>query len=372
MTRREAILSWLEEFAPLARAASWDNVGLLLGERDGPVEGVLTCLTITPPVVAEALAKNVQLIVTHHPVLFKPTQKLTTDSAEGQLLWPLLRAGIAVYSPHTAFDNCPGGINDQLAAQIGLQQVRALRRAETKLLKLAVFVPEADMVRVQAALFAAGAGQIGVYSGCSFRTLGTGTFFPEAGANPTIGRVGHPEEVAEYRLETILPAEKKTAVVAALRQAHSYEEPAYDLYPLVGAPTHQGEGRYGTLPEAIPLRAIAERLRTSTRAVAMQMIGETDRPIRTVAVACGAAGEFLGDALKAQADLFITGELRFHELLRAEAGNLAVLMPGHFATERPALEWLADRLTQVFPGLVAFASAAETDPLKFVDFEDAT
>ncbi|MGL6073371.1 MAG: Nif3-like dinuclear metal center hexameric protein [Fimbriiglobus sp.] len=356
------VLRYLQRFAPVHTAAEWDNVGLILGQSRGPVTRIMTCLTVTPAVVREAVDRQVSLIVTHHPVLFRATKKLTDTTPDGRLLLPLLQAGIAVYSPHTAFDNCPGGINDGLAARLGLTSVRPLRlRPAGKAFKLVVFVPVASVELVCDALFTAGAGVIGNYTECSFRTPGRGTFRGNEQSNPVIGERGQREQVSEERVEVLVPESKLTAVLAAMRAAHPYEEVAYDLYPL-HVPSSTGEGRLGELPNPQPLGELAKRLKAELRPQVMQMIGEPARLIRRVAVTCGAAGECVGDAIRAEADLFVTGELRFHEGLQAEAAGLSVLLPGHYATERPAIEDLARLLANEFTTLEVFASETETDP----------
>ncbi len=357
-------VAFLDAFAPPSGAADWDNVGLILGDSTTPLTRILTCLTVTSEVVAEAVDAGVELIVTHHPLLFKPVKKLTDATADGKLLLPLLKRGIAVYSPHTAFDNCAGGINDGLAARLGLTNVRPLRSDKpAALFKLVAFVPPGDLARVSDALFAAGAGHIGAYRECSFRTDGTGTFFGTDAANPTVGVKGRREEVRESRLEVVLPEASLSAAVAALRAAHSYEEPAFDIYPLrslVG--TSSGAGRVGDLPDDVMIADLGETLRLALRSAGMQYVGSRDGLVKRVAVACGAAGEYLADAIRAKADVFVTGELRFHDGLAAKAADIAVLLPGHYATERPGVEDLAVRLQAAFPTLHVTPSATERDP----------
>ncbi len=358
------IVRWLDRFAPPALAAEWDNTGLLLGNAATPVTRILTCLTITPTVAAEAVDAGVQLIVTHHPILFKAVKKLTGHTPDGRLLLPLFAAGIAVYSPHTAFDNCAGGINDSLAAAFGLTGVTPLRwKDSTKECKLVVFVPDSDLAQVSEAIFAAGGGVIGQYEQCSFRLSGSGTFFGTDATNPVVGQKGRREDVAEWRLEVVVPEHLVEAVVAAMRSVHSYEEPAFDVYPLrpkrIG-----GEGRIGTLPAAVGLDAFATTVKAACRASTVQVVGAPDKPIRTVAVACGAAGEFLTDAIRRKADAFVTGEVRFHDCLAAEAAGIALVLPGHYATEQPAVEALAAKLGEAFPAATVTASAAEQDPLR--------
>ena len=332
------------------------------------IRKILTCLTITPEVVAEAVDGQVNLIVSHHPVLFKAVKNLSDDSPDGRLLGPLLRADIAVYSPHTRFDNCIGGINDQLAVLFGLSDVQPLRSlAGYAVFKLAVFVPKPDVAKVLDAMFAAGAGLVGdgKYSECSFRSPGVGTFKGEAGANPTIGQVGIREEVEEDRIEVLVPVPLLNQVVQAMKQAHSYEVVAYDVYTLL--PWNDGgEGRQGKLELDTTLEEFAKLAGMSTNAEAVQIVGDPGKPVQKVALACGAAGEFLDDAIRAGADAFVTGELRFHEALKAEAAGIGVVLLGHYASERPAVEWLAEKLQSQWPDILSWASKREHDPLRSI------
>lgn len=358
------VVAYLDRFAPPRLAADWDNTGLLLGDTTRPAYRVLTCLTVTPDVVAEAVEQAVQMIVTHHPILFRGAKKLSSLTTEGRLLGPLMTAGIAVYSPHTSFDNCPGGINDTLATRFGLTGVKPLRPKDgVRHCKFAVFVPESDLAKVSDALFATGGGVIGAYEQCSFRTPGTGTFFPRAGANPTVGQVGIREEAPELRLEVLVPEGRIDAAVRAMRAAHSYEEPAFDVYPLRANPDG-GEGRIGTLASPTTLAEFARRVKSACNASVIQTVGDEGKAVNTVAVACGAAGEFLSDAMRAKADVFVTGEVRFHDCLSAEAAGVGLVLPGHYASERPAVEELAARLAREVPGVTAWASVRERDPLR--------
>jgi len=359
-----AVCAQLDRFAPPALAADWDNVGLLLGDANAEVRRAITCLTVAPAVVAEAVAEKADLILTHHPILFRGAKRLSTATAEGRLLWPLARAGVAVYSPHTAFDNTAGGINDSLARRLGLTNVQPLRRHDgERRCKVVVFVPDTDLQKVSDAMFAAGAGVIGRYEQCSFRLAGTGTFFGTEGTNPTVGAKGRREDVSEWRLEVVCPEAVLPGVLTAMRSAHSYEEPAFDVYPLKPLPGPGGEGRVGELPTAMPLRDLAATVKRELTAGAVQVVGDAGRMVRRVAVACGAAGEFLADAVKAKADVFLTGEMRFHDYLSAEAQGMALVLPGHYATERPAVEELAGRLGKEFPELTVWPSRREADPV---------
>ncbi len=362
-----AIVADLEAVIPLGLAADWDNVGLLLGDPAATVGRILTCLTLTPEVAAEAVEGGYQLIVTHHPILFRGAKRLTADTAEGRTVLALTGHGIAVFSPHTAFDNARGGINDRLAEKAGLIEVGPLRRGdEPHQCKVVAFVPDADLAKVSAAMFAAGAGTIGDYRECSFRVAGAGTFFGGAESNPTVGQKCRREEAAEWRLEVICPESSVDRVAAAVRSAHSYEEPAFDVYSLRPTPSPLGAGRVGRLSTPMPLSAFAARVRAELKCGPVQVIGDSARRIERVAIACGAAGEFLPDAIRAGADVFLTGEMRFHDYLAAQAAGIGLVLPGHYATERFALEELADKLSRRWPGLQVAASQRETDPVTWM------
>lgn len=372
------VVDFLDRFAPREGAAEWDNVGLLLGEWSAAVERIMTCLTVTPESAAEAIAGQANLIVTHHPIFFRGVKRLTDATAEGRMILGLARAGVAVYSPHTAFDNTHGGINDLLTRRLALTDVVPLRRPPPVSppgtggdtgggqMKVVVFVPEKDLTAVGDAMFAAGAGRIGEYRECSFRLAGTGTFFGSAAANPTVGQKGQREEVNEWRLEAVCPADSVQAVVAAIRRAHSYEEPAFDIYPLHAPPAGRGEGRLGLLPQRQSLGEFAKGVKAALRSGTVQTIGDLHNPVQRVAIACGAGGEMLNDAVRARADVLLSGEMRFHDYLHARAEGLALVLPGHYASERCGIEDLAERLRGQFPQLKIWASERETDPVQWI------
>jgi dinuclear metal center YbgI/SA1388 family protein len=364
MPKIAEVCSFLDVFAPKRLAAEWDNVGLLLGDRGAACERIMTCLTVTPESATEAVERRASLIVTHHPILFRPTKRLIVDSTEGAILWRLAQAGVAVYSPHTAFDNTVQGINARLASLFELQDVVPLRPGPpASQCKIVVFVPGSDLEAVAAAMFKAGAGHIGNYSECSFRLEGTGTFFGSDAANPTIGQKGRRESVSETRLEAVCRQERVDAVVSAMRRAHSYEEPAYDVYALLGRPSNEGEGRLGNLPAAVSLKEFAALVKERLRSRQVEFAGDPRQKVRKVALACGAAGEFQRDAVRVGADIFLTGEARFHECLAARASGVGLVLAGHYATERFALEELAGIIHQEFDDLEVWTSQQERDPL---------
>jgi dinuclear metal center YbgI/SA1388 family protein len=361
------VVEYLEQFAPPDLAAGWDNVGLLLGERATPVRRLMTCLTVTPESAAEAVESGAQLVVSHHPILFRGVKRLTDATPEGRTVLALARAGIAVYSPHTAFDNTAGGINDLLARRLGLAGAVPLRPQEAaRQCKIVVFVPDKDLERVADALFTAGAGNIGQYSQCSFRLAGTGTFFGSEASQPTVGQKGRREEASEWRLEAVCPEARLNEAVAAIRRSHSYEEPAFDVYPLHPGAGSRGDGRLGNLPAPMPLEEFARSVRSSLSSGPVGVVGDPVRPVRRVAIMCGAGGELLPDAVRAGADVLLTGELRFHDCLEAQGRGLALVLPGHYATERCGVEDLARRLQERWPELTVWSSNRERDPIAWL------
>jgi dinuclear metal center YbgI/SA1388 family protein len=364
---------WLEEFAPARLAEPWDNVGLLWGDPALPVRKVMTCLTVTPTTAAEAIHGDAGLIVSHHPILFREVKKIRADWPETGYLWKLARAGVAVASPHTAFDNTRNGINDLLCERLGLVDVVALRptvAAAPRSFKVVVFTPEAEREAVSSAAFQAGAGQIGAYEECSFAIPGEGTFFGTDSANPTIGERGRRETVRELRLEVVCPSTKLAAVIAAIRASHSYEEPAIDVYPLheldAAASSSPGVGRIGRLVEPRPLAEFATAVARALGISALGMAGEPARRVERLAVACGAGDDFLKDAARAGADALLTGEARFHRGIEAETLGVGLLVAGHYATERPGVEHLAALFTRAFPELLVWPSRTEHDAFRMV------
>ena len=365
MTTVADVAAWVEEFAPSRLAEPWDNVGLLWGDPESVVDKLLTCLTVTPEVVAEAVENRADVVVSHHPVLFKAVKSVRADRPGGATLWRLARADIAIISPHTAFDNTVGGINDILASLLGLVDVGPLRLSPPSTrYKVVVFAPVADRGPILEAAFAAGAGQVGNYVECSYSGPGAGTFLGAEGTNPTVGLAGRRESVRERRVEMPVSADRLAAVLAAIRSRHSYEEPAIDVYPLRPEPEGPGIGRVGRLPAAETLSAFAARVSAALTCPAPMVVGTPGRRIERVAIACGAGDDFLGDAIRGGADALLTGEARYHRAIEAEEAGIALILAGHHATERPGVECLASLIAAAFPDLAVWASRAERDPLR--------
>ncbi|MSR58318.1 MAG: Nif3-like dinuclear metal center hexameric protein [Planctomycetaceae bacterium] len=370
------LTEFLSRFAPLDLAEEWDNVGLLVGDRSREVTRVLTCLTLTPDVAREAIDERVGLVLTHHPVLFRPIQRLSADDPQGKMLLELIAAGVAVYSPHTGYDNAPRGINQQLAELLGLADIGPLRPvAAPACCKIVCFVPREHLAAVQQVLWSAGAGIVGDYSNCSFVIEGTGSFFGSDAAHPAVGAAGRLESVAEARLEITCPERLVPEAINRLRAAHPYEEPAIDVYPLKELISKRGVGRVGTFSLDVPgqtltgraarLTDLLSRIKTKLELPYFQFVSEENREVSRVGVCCGSGGELLPAAIAAGCDAFVTGEARFHTCLEARTAGIALVLAGHYATERPAMEHLASVIQGEFPGIASWASRVERDPVKF-------
>lgn len=365
------IVAYLERFAPPVLAEEWDNVGLLTGDRRRDVRSIVTCLTLTPDVAREAVERHADLVIAHHPILFRAVKRITADTAEGRMLLELMAAEISVYSPHTAYDSASGGINQQLAEMLGLTQIEPLRPLPAvRNCKIVCFVPREHLAAVQEAVWSAGAGTIGEYSRCSFVLDGTGSFEGSAAANPAVGQAQRLEQVPEARLEVLCPERLVPEALRRLKAAHPYEEPACDVYPLAGHDSALGSGRVGVLKSAgsqtVPALAdFLELVKTKLGLNVLPYVGELSQPVTRVAIACGSGGEFLNEAIHKQCNVLLTGEARFHTALDARTAGIALVLAGHYATERPAMERLASLLAREFPDVSVWPSEVERDPIRW-------
>jgi dinuclear metal center YbgI/SA1388 family protein len=354
------LLSHLERLAPLRYAEAWDNVGLLVGEESQAVSRVLLTIDYTAAVAAEGREQNCDCIISYHPPIFHPLKRIDGES----LIYDAIRRGVAIYSPHTALDVAEGGTNDVLADAMGLVDRRALRATagKSEACKLVVFVPTEAAEKVATAVFAAGAGRGGNYSRCSFQSKGTGTFFGEAESNPAIGMAGRLEEVEELRWETLVPTGRIDAVIAAMREAHPYEEPAFDLVPLVVAAEGKGQGRIGKLDRPTGRAEVFGRIKKELGLGHLLIAGPTSGMVSTAACCAGACGEMVNDALAQKAELYLTGEMRHHDALRAAEKGMTVVCTLHSHSERAVLKRWAERLREQMPAVQFVLSQVDRDP----------
>lgn len=354
------VISAMEQIAPTRCAEPWDNVGLLTGDPAQSVTNVLLTIDYTREVAGEAQRLGCDVVIAYHPPIFHPIKRLTA----GSLIFDAIRREVAIYSPHTALDVAAGGTNDVLCDVLGLTDRSALKLSEAKAsqCKLVTFVPQEAVEKVSRAMFEAGAGRIGKYSSCSFRCAGTGTFFGEAGTQPAVGESGRLEQAAEIRLETIVPIAKAPQVVVALRAAHPYEEPAFDLYQLAATPHGLGIGRIGAFPQPIDRAELLGRLKRGLELNYLLVAGPESGKITRVAVCAGACGDLLNDAIVQNAEFFVTGEMRHHDAIKAAAGGMTVVCTLHSNSERATLKRLKERLAAFLPGLALHLSQSDRDP----------
>lgn len=357
-----ALVSALDTIAPTRYAESWDNVGLLVGDPTQTVTRALLTIDYTPEVADEAKSANVDVVIAYHPPIFDALKRITASSP----IYDAIRRGVAIYSPHTALDVAPGGTNDMLADAVGIS---AADRAPLKYIqpkanqhKLVVFVPENAVEQVSRAIFDAGAGRIGQYSACSFRSAGVGTFFGEEGTNPAVGQSGKLEQAPEIRLETVLPLSKIEPVIRAMRKAHPYEEPAFDLMQMAAAAEGLGMGRFGPLDAPADRAAVIDRLKSALNLRHVLIAGPREGAVNRAAVCAGACGNHLDDAIAQRVDLYVTGELRHHDAIKAAKAGVTVVCTLHSNSERAVLRRLKDRLATEAPGLDCLLSQADRDP----------
>ena len=362
MVKIKDIANALEMFAPLPLQDGFDNAGLQIGLTEAEVAGVLLCLDVTEAVVDEAVALGCNLIVSHHPLIFSPLKRITGSNYVERCVIKALANGIAIYSAHTNIDNAPGGVNYRIAEKLGLQNVRILVPKEDVLLKLAVYVPVSAADAVRSALFAAGCGNIGNYDSCSYNVKGFGTFKANEGCNPFCGEVGQLHREEEVRIETVLPAYLKNKVVAALLKAHPYEEPAYDIYSLNNSWGSVGSGVIGELPaecdELELLQCVKERF-------AVGCVRHTPllgKAVKRVALCGGAGGSFAGAAMAAGADVYITGEARYHDLF-SYTGKMLVAVIGHYESEQYTMDIFKEIILGACPGIRVVTTTVNTNPL---------
>lgn len=367
MPTLDDVTAVLDRLYPPTLAEPWDSVGLISGDPQQPIQRVHLALDPTERTLAEAIEVGADLLLTHHPLLLKGLTRIPSTSSKGRVLRAAIKNDCALFNAHTNADRARDGVNDALAAAVGLVDTTPLVPAdEVRLEKIVTFVPHADASRVIDALAAAGAGSLGDYSRCAFTSTGTGTFIPQDGSSPAIGRPGVPETVQETRIEMVLAVGHRRAVIDALRSSHPYEEPAFDLLAMVPLPSDQGLGRVGDLAAPCTLREYVARVAQALpRApVGIRAAGDPDRVVRRAAVLGGSGDSHLDDAVRAGVDAYLTADLRHHPASEHLAsGGPALIDAGHWASESVWLPLAARLLTDGFDGaLRCSVSTLCTDP----------
>lgn len=364
MIQLKEIITALEEEAPLSLQESYDNSGLQIGDLEMEVSGILVTLDVTEEVLSEAQRLGFNLVVSHHPVIFGGLLSITGKNAAERIVRMAIRKEIAIYSGHTNFDAVLGGVNTYMANRLGLVDQEILEPLARQLKKLVVFVPHAYLEQVRQALFDAGAGHIGAYDSCSFNLEGKGTFKASEGSHPFVGEPGKLHQEPETRLETIVPAPLLGKVVRALTKAHPYEEVAYDIYPLENQDPRNGMGMVGYLQDPMGEEVFLGFVKDRFGAGVIRHSALLRRPVKKVAL-CGGAGSFLlRRAVASGADVFLTGDVKYHQFFDAE-GKIVIMDIGHFESEQFTRELFYDLLMKKFPKFAIRLSETETNPIKY-------
>ena len=346
MTTVQQVIALMEQLAPRSYAESWDNVGLMVGDRSAMVTGVLTTLDVTEETISYAIEHNCNLIISHHPLIFKGLKQLSCDTTQGRMIHKLIQHKIAVYSAHTNLDIAPGGLNDMLAERLGLIDVKGfIKTGEDALYKITTFVPENAADAVRHAMGAAGAGKIGNYEYCSFSAHGEGRFVGNDSSHPAIGEAGSMTVVPEVQINALVDGIHLQHVIEAMKDAHPYEEAAYEVLSLVepkGATQYLG--RIGRLPNALNVDTFREWVQAALPEANIRFAGVAPKEIQSIALCSGAGAEFIKDAARLHVDAYITGDVKYHDAQLAKELGLFVVDAGHFGTESIVARGLCDYL----------------------------
>jgi dinuclear metal center YbgI/SA1388 family protein len=359
------IIQALEAFAPAVYQESYDNSGLQIGNAGMEVKGVLISLDVTEAILEEAEERNCNMIVAHHPLLFSGLKRISGRNYVERIVERAIKKDIAIYASHTNLDNMRGGVNQKIAERLGLKDTAILSMRMDTLRKLYTFAPQEAAEKVREALFAAGAGDIGKYRECSFNTNGTGSFKPDADANPAIGEAGGPRElVDEVKIEVLVQKHKEVQVMKALFENHPYEEVAYEFIALQNPNQEIGAGLVGTLEEPMEEKAFLAMVKGKMKTDCVRHTQLLGKPVRRVAV-CGGSGSFLlKDAIIAKADMFITGDFKYHQFFDAD-NQIVIADIGHYESEQYTVELLGDILKKKFPNFATLLSNLSTNPVKY-------
>lgn len=343
------IVEIINEIAPARFAEAWDNPGLQVGDGTSSVGRIMVALDACLESIDAAIEKRCSLLLTHHPLIFKPLKRVSRQDAAGALIYRALEGGLSIVALHTNYDVAVGGVNDLLAERLGLSETVPLQvTGSDEYVKLGIFVPTGHEDKVLEALFRF-SGAIGNYSDCSFRVTGTGTFRPLKGADPFIGKEGELESVEESRIELLIWRDELDAAISAMKKVHPYEEPAFDIYRLYNKGKLHGLGRIGFLQKEVTLQGFAEMVKDQLEATSLRCVGEKERKVKRVALCGGSGASLLREARFKGADVLVTGDVKYHDAREAEALGIAIVDAGHFATERLMIDGLAGALGQELP-----------------------
>ena len=358
------IIDVLEKEAPLALQENYDNSGIQVGDVNQTATGALLTLDVTEEVVDEAIRKNCNLIISHHPLIFKGLKSITGNTYVERCIIKACKNSIVIYSAHTNYDNTITGVNQKIAEKIGLINLEVLAEQKNMLEKLITFVPTQHAENVRNSLFKAGAGHIGNYDSCSFNGTGVGTFQAQQNAHPYCGEIGKLHQEEEVRIEVIFPVFLKSKIIKALQEVHPYEEPAFDFYPLTNTWKQAGSGIIGDLPQPIEVNAVFTQLKTIFNVPQIKHSRLFGEKIQKIAL-CGGSGAFLiSEAKKKKADLFITGEIKYHDFFGLD-DQIIIAEIGHYESEQFTKELFYDIITKNISNFAVHFSDVLTNPVKY-------
>ncbi len=358
------VIKCLEDFAPVSLQEDYDNAGLIIGNANENCEGIITTLDVTEEVIAEAILKKCNLIVAHHPIIFKGLKKINGKNYVEQTVIAAIKNDIAIYAIHTNLDNVINGVNNKIAQKLNLQNIKVLSPKEDTLKKLVTFSPNEHAEKVKNALFKAGAGSIGNYSECSYNVEGKGTFKAGEESDPYVGEIGKRHKENETRIEVIFPSYLREEVVQSLKNSHPYEEVAYDIYSLTNDSNNIGSGLIGDFEEPVSEEELLSMLKKEFGLSVIRHTLLLNKKIKKVAV-CGGAGSFLINAAKAAgAGVYITSDIKYHEFFDADNAILLADI-GHYESEQFTIELLAEILRQKFPNFAVLKTEIKTNPVNY-------
>jgi dinuclear metal center YbgI/SA1388 family protein len=359
------IISVIESIAPIAYQEDYDNSGLTVGSSDMDISAALLCIDVTLAVIEEAMQIGANLIIAHHPVLFSPLKKITGKNYTERIILSAIRNNIAIYSAHTNLDNIFTGVNHKISQKLELQHVKLLAPLQNELKKLVTFVPLAHAEALRAVLFSAGAGHIGNYDTCSFNIEGKGSFRAQEGTKPFVGEIGKLHIEEEIRIETIFPAIYKAHIIETLLKNHPYEEVSYDIYPVENTYELAGSGMIGELKDPMNELEFLGNVKAIFGCKMLRYSNLLNKPVKKVAV-CGGSGSFLiPRAISAGADLFLTGEIKYHQFFDAE-DQIVIADMGHYESERFTIEIFYDILKKNLPNFAVHFSSINTSPIYYL------
>ncbi len=358
------LTNYLESLAPLSSQESYDNSGLIVGDPQMDLTGALISLDCIESVVEEAIQKKCNVVVAHHPILFKGLKRLNGSDYVQRTIIKAIKNDIALYAIHTNLDNYQFGVNAEIGRRLGLENLRVLAPKKDVLTKLVVYVPDDYVESVMNALFEAGAGSIGNYGECSFSTSGTGTFMPLEGADPFSGNQGQRENSLETKVEVLVSKHSLSRVIRAMKDAHPYEEVAYEAYPILNENQFEGAGMIGELPNPMDVTAFLEQVKESFGCGVIRHTELIKDTIETVAF-CGGAGSFLlRNAISQKADVYITGDYKYHEFFDADQ-QILIADIGHYESEQYTSHLLEGVLTKKFPKFAVHLTEVNTNPINY-------